>query len=108
MGVIFGHEAFVQAGQSDFHSRSLVKTLDKAGSNRDDILRGKALNVTGLLHLPRLRDGARGSAQGRAAFKHLKSTFFRSIQGRVESRTDANIYASWIRRWWQPWAPRTD
>ena len=30
------------------------------------------------------------------------------MKGRAESRKDANIYASWIRRWWQPWALRTD
>jgi hypothetical protein len=47
-------------------------------------------------------------AEGGEAFAHLKEQVFPVLKKRADSRKDANVYASWIRRWWQPWAPRLE
>jgi SAM-dependent methyltransferase len=107
-GVNFGHEAF-RSGSVGFPLSQLGALPSiRPVATGDDILRGKLSTAPDYCIYLDCATEREARAQGRAAFKYLEEHVFPVIQGRVESRTDANIYASWIRRWWQPWAPRTD
>jgi len=107
-GVNFGHEAF-RSGSAGFPlSQVGVLPSIRPVATGDDILRGKLSTAPDYCIYLDCATEREARAQGRAAFNYLEERVFPVVKGRVESRTDANIYASWIRRWWQPWAPRTD
>jgi hypothetical protein len=107
-GVNFGHQAF----RSDcpgfpLSAREVLPSIRPVATG-DDLLRGK-LSVTPdyCIYLESGTE-AEARATGGAAFEYLKERVLPVVKGRAASRADANIYASWVRRWWQPWAPRTD
>jgi SAM-dependent methyltransferase len=107
-GVNFGHDAF-RSGSVGFplSERGTVPSIRPVATG-DDILRGKLMVTPDCCIYLACATEDEARAEGGAAFEYLKQRVLPVVKGRAESRADANIYASWIRRWWQPWAPRTD
>lgn len=107
-GVNFGHEAF-RSNSPGFPlaERGTVPSIRPVATT-DDMLRGKLSTAPEYCINLAFTTEDEARAKGGAAFEYLKERVLPFLKGRAESRADANIYASWIRRWWQPWAPRTD
>lgn len=105
-GVNFGHEAF-RSGSADFPLSDRGRWIRPVATG-DDILRGKLATAPEYCVYLDFATEDEARANGGLAFEYLEQRVFPVISGRAGTRTDANIYASWIRRWWQPWAPRTE
>jgi SAM-dependent methyltransferase len=107
-GVNFGHQAF----RSDsvgfpLAERDALPSI-RPVATADDMLRGRLSKEPDYCIYLSYSTEDEARARGGVAFEHLKKHVFPVVKGRAESGQDAAIHASWIRRWWQPWAPRTD
>lgn len=107
-GVNFGHEAY----RSDSDGFPLEKrgTLPsiRPVATADDMLRGKLSEAPDYCIYLSYATEEEARAKGGAAFEHLKANVLPVVKRRAESGKDAAVNASWLRRWWQPWAPRID
>jgi hypothetical protein len=107
-GVNFGHKAFRSSSEGFPLAERTSTPSIRPVATADDLLRGK-LSTTPehciYLACPTEKEAR---AVGGVAFEYLRERVFPVVKGRVESGTAAAIHGSWIRRWWQPWAPRTD
>jgi SAM-dependent methyltransferase len=105
MGVIFGHEAFTSAS-AGFPDVALPDVRPMATG--DDLLRGKLLATPEYcIYLPYSSE-EEARSKGGAAFDHLKKFVYPVVKGRVESGTETQHYATWLRKWWKPQQARDE
>ncbi len=107
-GVNFGHKAFRSSSEGFPLAERRATPSIKPVATADDLLRGKLSTAPEHCIYLAYSTEEEARAKGGAAFKYLRERVFPVVKGRVESGTAAAIHESWIRRWWQPWAPRTD
>jgi len=107
-GVNFGNEAFRSSSAGfPLAERGTVPSIMPVAT-ADDLLRGK-LSVEPEFCIYLLSGTeAEARAEGGAAFEYLRQRVLPVVTARVQSGKDAAIHESWLRRWWQPWAPRSD
>lgn len=107
-GVNFGHKAF----RSSSDGFPLAERRDTPSirpvATADDLLRGKLASAPEYCIYLTCSSEEEARAKGGVAFKYLRERVLPVVKRRVESGEAAQIHESWIRRWWQPWAPRTD
>jgi hypothetical protein len=105
-GVEFGHKAFRSSSEGfPLAERGVTKAM-RPVATADDLLRGKLSTAPEFCIYLASSTEEEARAEGGVAFEYLKNRVFPVIKGRVDSGEAADIHDSWIRRWWQPWAPR--
>jgi SAM-dependent methyltransferase len=106
-GVSFGHEAFRSSSEGfPLAERRTIPSI-KPVATADDLLRGKLSIAPDYCIYLTCSTEEEARAKGGVAFEYLSERVLPVMKGRVESGKAAAIHDSWIRRWWQPWAPRT-
>lgn len=104
-GVKFGSAAFEVSASVAVDLKLAARRI----ATSSDILSGRIERetrwVTWLASCRSERDAEEFSPVG---YLHLLRDFRPEVQRKSEDATAAGIYKQWIKRWWQPWAPRRE